>query len=66
MELGEGGDLLEKLLADGQPMTEEHVCTKIAVPLLIALKHLHELHIIHRWVTGSDSDSDSSYHCSMS
>ena len=49
MELGEGGDLLEKLLAEGHAMTEAHVCKKIAVPLLTTLKALHELHIIHRW-----------------
>lgn len=48
MELGEGGDLLEKLLAEGRAMGEAHVCQNIALPLLTTLKAVHELHIIHR------------------
>ena len=48
MELGEGGDLLEKLLAEGRAMHEANVCQRIAVPLLTALEALHALHIIHR------------------
>lgn len=48
MELGEGGDLLEQLLAEGRPMTEAHVSQNILYPLLVTLKALHEHHIIHR------------------
>lgn len=51
MELGPGGDLLERFLAEGRIMTEARVCRKIAVPLLVSLKALHDLHIIHRYVT---------------
>ena len=48
MELGQGGDLLEKLLAEGRAMAEAYVCQKIAMPTLTALKQMHEAHLIHR------------------
>ena len=48
MELGEGGDLLERLLSEGKAMTEQAVCTSVAVPLLETLEVLHRMHIIHR------------------
>ena len=48
MELGQGGDLLHRFLKEGRVMSEARVCQRIAMPLLAALKSLHELNIIHR------------------
>lgn len=48
MELGQGGDLLERLLSEGKAMTEQAVCSSVAVPILETLAVLHDMHIIHR------------------
>ncbi|KAK9807170.1 hypothetical protein WJX73_003400 [Symbiochloris irregularis] len=48
MELGQGGDLLQRFLKEGRIMSEARVCQRVAMPLLAALKSLHELNIIHR------------------
>lgn len=48
MEHCGGGDLLERLLAEGRAMKENRVGATIARPLLIVLKAMHEHYIIHR------------------
>jgi hypothetical protein len=48
MEYCSGGDLLERLLAEGRAMRERRVALEIAIPLLEALEHMHAHHIIHR------------------
>ena len=48
MELCEGGDLLEVLLARKVPFSERRAIQKIAVPLLTSVACVHSLNIIHR------------------
>ena len=48
MEHCAGGDLLEQLLKEGRAMTEQRVALEIALPILTALSHIHQLRIIHR------------------
>ena len=50
MEHCSGGDLLEQLLKEGRAMTEQRVALEVALPILTALSHIHQLRIIHRWV----------------
>ena len=49
MELGQGGDLLERLLSEGKAMTEQAVCSSVAIPILETLAVLHDMFIIHRY-----------------
>lgn len=48
MELCEGGDLLEVLMARKVPFSERRAIQKIAVPLLTSVACIHSLNIIHR------------------
>ncbi|GMH33480.1 hypothetical protein BSKO_01314 [Bryopsis sp. KO-2023] len=48
MECCSGGDLLEKLLAEGRAMSEKRVVNEVAIPLLISLSCTHKLDLIHR------------------
>ncbi|KAL3148438.1 hypothetical protein ABBQ38_013889 [Trebouxia sp. C0009 RCD-2024] len=48
MEHCSGGDLLEQLLKEGRAMTEQRVALEVALPILTALTHMHQLRIIHR------------------
>ena len=48
MEHCSGGDLLEQLLKEGRAMNEQRVALEVALPILTALSHIHQLRIIHR------------------
>ncbi len=52
MEYCGGGDLLERLLAEGRVMREQRVALEIAIPLLTVLKAMHRHRIIHRCARG--------------
>lgn len=53
MEHCSGGDLLEQLLKEGRAMTEQRVAIEVALPILTALIHMHQLRIIHRYALPS-------------
>lgn len=59
MEYCGGGDLLEKLLRDKKAMHEKRVAVEVALPCLSILRTLHEMRIIHRWVTEQMAGDDS-------
>lgn len=48
MEYCHGGNLMERLIADGSPGLTPALCARVGGEILLALEHLHRIHVIFR------------------